>query len=213
LDSLGYGAYKLRGDEVDWTGALWALQTQMKMHVHIGGKTALELQGFGHFATHRVPKLYLFGESKEKLPAWFRKHDWGSEIRFSCARAFSSNVQGSLSKYERNGLSVTISCPERAAMEMLHFVPEEQSFSEALLITENLSTLRPRLVQGLLEVCNSIKVKRVFLFSAEKHNYPWFRKLDAERVSLGAGKRVIVKGGVLDKKYLITIPRESAGRE
>jgi hypothetical protein len=212
LVSLGYGAYKLCGDEVDWAGALWALQTQAGIKVHIGGKAALELQGYSHFVRHDLPSLDLFAENKEKLPRWFCNYNWGPKLRFSTAKLFASHVQGSLSKYEKNGLSVTISCPERAAMEMLYFVPDEQSFSEAFLITENLSTLRPLLVQSLLEVCNSIKVKRIFLSTANQHDYPWFRKLNTEKISLGAGKREIVKGGVLDKKYLITVPAENYAR-
>ena len=85
-------------------------------------------------------------------------------------------------------------------MEMLSFVPGEQSFSEAFLIMENLSTLRPSLVQSLLENCHSIKVKRLFLCVAEKHKYQWFAKLDVEKVQLGTGKRVIVKSGALDQE-------------
>ncbi len=211
LDSLGYGAYKVRGDEVDWTGALWTLQTQMGIAVHIGGKTALELQGYGHFAKHALLDLHLFGEKGETLPSWFRKRDWGCLLKFCSPKLFPSNVEGSLSVFESNGLQVTISGPERAAMEMLSFVPGEQSFSEAFLIMENLSTLRPSLVQSLLENCNSIKVKRLFLCAAEKHKYRWFDRLDIERVQVGTGKRVIVKDGALDKKYLITIPKEQAG--
>jgi hypothetical protein len=92
---------------------------------------------------------------------------------------------------------------------MLHFVPNEQSFSEAALIMDGLTTLRPILVQSLLEACNSVKVKRIFLSMAEKSDYPWFRKLDTKKISLGAGNRVVVEGGILDKKYLITLPRDN----
>ena len=94
-------------------------------------------------------------------------------------------------------------------MEMLYFVPKEQGFDEAQKIIENLFTLRPQLVQKLLENCNSIKTKRLFLYLAEKQSLPWVRKLDLSRINLGSGARQIVAGGFLDKKFKITVPKET----
>jgi hypothetical protein len=45
---------------------------------------------------------------------------------------------------------------------------------------------------------------------AEKSQHQWFKELELNKISLGSGKRVIVKNGVLDKKYQITVPREYA---
>ncbi|OPY62443.1 MAG: hypothetical protein A4E57_03989 [Syntrophorhabdaceae bacterium PtaU1.Bin034] len=208
LDSLGYGAYKLHNDQVGWVGALCAMREQLKLHIHIGGKSALELQGYGHFVGPSMRNLFLFGENQEKLPLWFTKYHWGIGVQYSRASLFSSPVEGSLTTHEKNGLSVAMASPERAIMEMLNFVPKKQSFSEATLIFESLTALRPQLVQSLLEACTSIKVKRIFLWMAEKNNYPWFRKLDTAKVALGAGNRVVVEGGVLDTKYLITVPHD-----
>ena len=72
---------------------------------------------------------------------------------------------------------------------------------------ENLIGLRPDVVQQLLEQCRSIKVKRLFLFLAQRLQHPWFEMLDFSRVDIGKGKRSIVKHGVLEKKYQITIPK------
>jgi hypothetical protein len=41
---------------------------------------------------------------------------------------------------------------------------------------------------------------------AEKQAHPWFKQLDVSKVSLGSGKRMLVAGGRLDPKYLITVP-------
>ena len=73
---------------------------------------------------------------------------------------------------------------------------------------EGLTTLRPKLVQRLLEECKSIKVRRLFLLMAEYSNHDWFKELNVEKIDLGSGKRVIVKNGVLDKKYKITVPSQ-----
>ena len=70
-------------------------------------------------------------------------------------------------------------------------------------------SLRPRMVQSLLENCNQIKVKRLFLYLIEKLGLPWSENLDLDRIDIGKGKRVITLNGVLDKKYLITVPKES----
>ncbi|MEK6654555.1 MAG: type IV toxin-antitoxin system AbiEi family antitoxin domain-containing protein, partial [Thermodesulfobacteriota bacterium] len=53
-----------------------------------------------------------------------------------------------------------------------------------------------------------IKAKRLFLFLAEKCGHAWVNKLDISKVRLGSGKRLIVRGGRLDKKYQITVPSE-----
>ncbi|HCY75809.1 MAG TPA: hypothetical protein DHV28_07790 [Ignavibacteriales bacterium] len=58
---------------------------------------------------------------------------------------------------------------------------------------ERLTTLRPKLVQSLLEECNSVKVKRLFRFLAEKLEHNWFKELQLENINLGSGERVIVK--------------------
>jgi hypothetical protein len=52
----------------------------------------------------------------------------------------------------------------------------------------------------------SIKVKRLFLWFAERHHHAWFSPLDASRVDLGRGKRQLVPGGRYDAKYQITVP-------
>jgi len=57
----------------------------------------------------------------------------------------------------------------------------------------------------LLEGCSSIKVKRLFLYCAREAGHSWYLALDRSRVDLGAGKRELVKGGTLDKEFLLTV--------
>jgi hypothetical protein len=121
---------------------------------------------------------------------------------------FPLEDQTGFSEHTSGEFTVRISAPERAVLEMLHLVPEKVAFEEAQLIMENLATLRPELVENLLGLCRSVKVKRLFLYMADKHGYPWLSKIDRNHIDLGKGKRLVVSGGRLDKKYLITIPRE-----
>jgi 5-methylcytosine-specific restriction endonuclease McrA len=92
-------------------------------------------------------------------------------------------------------------------MEMLHLIPKHQSFEEAILLIENLGQSRPAMVQSLLEKCNSIKVKRLFLYLSERFQHPWLSNLDLKKIDLGRGKRVIGRGGEYDAKYLLSVPK------
>jgi hypothetical protein len=71
-----------------------------------------------------------------------------------------------------------------------------------------LLTLRPKLVQQLLESCSSIKVKRLFLLLAEELKLPWVKKLNLDKIDLGSGDRTLVKGGKLHPKYRLTLPAD-----
>jgi hypothetical protein len=105
--------------------------------------------------------------------------------------------------------TITLTAPERAMMKLLHLVPGRETFEEASLLMESLTTLRPGLVQSLLEQCRSVKVKRLFMFLAEHHNHAWVERLDLSKVDFGKGKRMIVKGGRFDGKYRITVPERN----
>ena len=46
---VGRGAYAKAGDKVEWAGGLYAIQEQLGLRIHAGGKTALQMQGYAHF--------------------------------------------------------------------------------------------------------------------------------------------------------------------
>jgi len=124
---------------------------------------------------------------------------------------FPAELREGFTEYQEKDFSVRISAPERAMLEMLHLVPQKVGFDEALLVMGNLVTLRPEVVQGLLEACRSVKVKRLFLFMAENQEHAWLSKVDLSKVDLGKGKRMIVSNGRYDPKYRITVPINRAG--
>ncbi len=209
LAPLGNGAYTLFNDRVEWLGALYPLQTQIDLEVHAGGRTALEMKGYAHYLSDRIRTVFLYGRPGTKLPAWFKEHDWGVKIVFVMTNLFPNGYKEGLSEYREREFTVKISAPERAAMEMLYHVPGKVSFDEALLVMENLGSLRPSLVQDLLLNCNSVKVKRLFMHMAEKHAYPWVEQVDTSKVDFGRGNRSVVPHGTLDKKYQITVPKSA----
>lgn len=206
IEAIGAGAYKLYNDTVEWPGALYAIQKQINLSIHPGGKTALELLGYAHYLSDKIRQLYLFGYRAEKLPAWYRQHDWDVNTRYAAIQLFSKDLSLGLTEYKYRDFNITVSAPERAMIEMLYHFPEDHGFDECYHVMENLAALRPRLCQKMLEKCNSVKAKRMFLFMAEHIGHSWFEELDTGKINLGAGNRSLVKKGVLNKKYLITVP-------
>lgn len=106
------------------------------------------------------------------------------------------------------GLDLIVSSPEQAFMECLLLAPNQYNYMDLYYIMEQLTTLRPEIVQHLLETTKSQKVKRMFLYMAEKANHYWFEMLDVSRIELGNSKYQLVDGGIYIAKYKITIPKE-----
>jgi len=211
VKAIGAGALIKGGDEVGWPGAVWALQEQLKLPLHVGGRTAIEQAGSAQYLTMGKERVFLIAEPKTKLPTWFKNKKWDAEIVFLQSSLFDEGLK-SLSIAEQGLMSVEFgrlkllySSRERAMLEYLDQVPERHSFTEAHEIMENLLTLRPKLVQTLLVHCTSVKAKRLFLAMADKVNHPWLKKLDLSKIDLGSGSRQLVSGGEFDSKYKITI--------
>ena len=181
LESFGFGAYKLYGNSIHWFGAIHALQTELNSTIHVAGKSALQINGLAH--------------------------KWDTTLTITQTTK-CGNYSHFLTDIVLDSITLKVSSPELAIMEMLLKVPDGESYNEANLIMEGLLTLRPKVVSKLLLECKSVKTKRLFLHLAEKQNHTWFRRLDLAKVNLGSGKRQIIKNGRLDSKYLITVPRE-----
>ncbi len=205
LHRIGEGAFTLKSGPTDWLGAVFGIQ-QKAATFHPGGRTALELANLAHFLPlgDQAP-VYLFSRSSERLPLWFKSLPWAGRIKHLRTNFLPPEV--GLREHQAGGFAVRVSDPERAILEfLLHQTMDEAGYEHAKLVFEGLGTLRPSLVQTLLEKCTSVKVKRLFLHLAELHRHPWFQQLELTKVSLGSGKRVLVPGGRLDPKYLITVP-------
>ena len=205
LHRIGDGAFTARPETPTWLGAVHGLQ-QKSASFHPGGRAALELSGLAHFIPlGDAAPVYLFSRSGDRLPSWFKGLPWFGRVQHVGTNFLPPSL--GLREYREGALVVQISAPERAALEFLqHLTLDAAGYEHADLVFEGLGTLRPDLVQSLLEACGSIKVKRLFLHLAEKHAHAWFRQLDLAKVSLGSGKRLLVRGGRLDPKYRITVP-------
>ncbi|MBC7552424.1 MAG: type IV toxin-antitoxin system AbiEi family antitoxin [Taibaiella sp.] len=206
LESIGNGAMVRSGDEVGYEGAIYALQNQASSKVHPGGKTALSLLGKAHYLEFSPKKVILFGNDDDMIPTWLKKHNWGIDIEYHPTSFLQGN--SGLTTINVKNIYIQISAAARAIMECLYLAPAHQDLLECYQLMEGLNNLIPGQVQELLENCHSVKVKRLFLYMAEKTGHDWFRYINLAKVDLGDGKRSLVKKGVYIARYKITVPKE-----
>ena len=211
LERLSDKAYKRAGDKVGWMGAVAALQQQLGLAIYVGGKTALQLLGKAHFLPLAgVSIVELFTVPSVTIPRWLLKVDLGKvQFRVHKAALFNPKIHPflGLTNQEVNGIQLQLSAPERAMFEVLYDVPQGVTFEESMQLMENLTRLRPQIIQELLEGCQSIKVKRLFLHAADHYQHEWLNDLNLKKIHLGKGKRKIGVGGHYDPKYQLSVPK------
>ena len=209
LMSLARGVYARTGMTVTWEGVVSSLQKMSEQPILVGGLSALELLGFSQYVSQNKKTIHLY--AKNKLPTWLDRLTLLTKFKFHSTKNIWSNDLA-LEKYTiehqwRDELpSVKVACAEKAYLEMLMSVPKDISFEHADEVMQGMTTLSPKKLKVLLNVCQSIKVKRLFFWLAERHNYSWSHKLDYREYDLGKGNRVIAEKGKLDNKFNITVP-------
>ncbi len=237
LERLTQGVYRRPGGKLVWEQVVISLQTLMEFPALVGGRTALTLQGFAHYLVREDTDVHLYG--RKPIPAWLNRLPMGVRFHYHNTATLFRNepiTRGltSLAWNLKDGSAVstqatdgafnsipwgqwdwplTLSTPERAILELLDGLPNHESFDQADKFMEGLATLRPRRLQKLLVDCKSVKVKRLFLFFADRHQHAWLKHLDKSAIDLGTGKRMLARGGKLDPHYMITVPEELYGRQ
>jgi hypothetical protein len=240
LEQLARGVYRRPPEQLPaagldeglrWQHVVISLQTLYERPLIVGGRTALELQGFAHYLSADGPQeVHLYGG--EPPPGWVSRLDRGTRTVFHNAKTLFRNglIECDLGTASltaktltsdrveplQNGLirqhwghwdwPLTLSSPERAILELLDEIPQRETFHQADMLMEGLRNLSPRRLHQLLVNCRSVKVKRLFLWFAERHNHPWLKQLDRTGIDLGHGKRMFIRGGKLDPKFNITVP-------
>ena len=209
LESLGKGVYVRGTFKIIWESVVYTLQSILKTDLVLGGLTALEMQGLSHYLPLSGKNLiHLYG--KDELPSWVNKIL--SDVMFIRHSEQNLNSRDSLRSFTvarnwKEGVGdLILSSPERAFLEVLLDVPKKISFEHADQLMQGLTTLSPRSLQRLLELCKNVKVRRLFLWFAERQDYAWLNKLNPASIDLGSGNRMLIRDGRLDKKYKITVP-------
>lgn len=169
LRRLAQGIYAFPADELTTHGMVKLLQQHVS-GMHVGGKSALALQGVRHNLSTR-DTLVLWGEVRFPLPPWFTSRQ---PARYVYARLFDWPDQQLADSTLTTPPGVTpelrVAVPERAALEMLHDVGTHQGIEEARNLFDGLRNLRKDVIGRLLGCCTSVKAVRLFLTWARETN-------------------------------------------
>lgn len=221
LTAIHHGVYVRGSAPLQWQAIVYSLQSILQMDLVLGGLTSLEMQGFSHYLSFSEKKtIHLYG--KTKMPAWLNtllpgvtfiwhpeKELLGRKKKLIPSQVKSLNSFVVRREWREGFNDLQLSSQERAFLEVLADVPEKISFEHADQLIQGMTSLSPRSLQELLELCGNVKVKRLFFWLADRHNYVWLQKLDKERIDFGKGNRMLIKGGKLDTKYKISVPKLS----
>ncbi|CAI9121904.1 type IV toxin-antitoxin system AbiEi family antitoxin domain-containing protein [Brytella acorum] len=162
LVRLAHGVYAFPSDNFDVSGALRFLQQQVA-GLHVGGKSALALQGVRHNLASRET-LVLWGDARFALPAWFTTR---FPARYVNAKLFDWPDDALAGKTlhtppgQATGLQVAVQ--ERAVLELLNDAGTRESLEEARNLFDGLRSPRKEVLGRLLACCTSVKTVRLFL--------------------------------------------------
>lgn len=210
LEAVARGVYRRPGPPLKWEHVVYSLQ-ELGYDVHVGGRSALELQGLPHYVAMRNrARIDLF--SPAKLPSWLAKLELPYQFVEHRLKLFEQLPEEALTTvpFGHWDWPIRYATWELAFLELVVEVDSPRDFDYADKLFEGASVMRPWLIQKLLTACRHVKAKRLFLWFARRHNHPWLNQLETEAIDLGRGKRMIVQGGALDREYQITVPREMA---
>lgn len=218
--------YRRGKGPLHWQHAIISLQTFLDYDLVVGGRSALEELGYSHYLSKRR-EVHLYGVRKP--PSWldalpldvaFHWHNSGRLFPDDPIAAPEPRHDGESVPFLPGAFLVSgsfqqwgirLASTERALFQLLDALPAHESFHQVDMVMEGLSNLSPRNLQVQLASCSSVKVKRLFFFFADRHRHAWLDRIDRSAVDLGAGKRMLVKGGKLDPSYLITVPGDLDG--
>ncbi|MCP5178995.1 MAG: type IV toxin-antitoxin system AbiEi family antitoxin [Pseudomonadales bacterium] len=231
LESPVRGVFRRPGGKLSWMQVVSSAQLLLHQPFSVGGRSALEVDGYAHYLRHSLKDLHLY--SDEKLPGWLGKLRVGTRFvthsrtrflplidrldeRLASLAEYRSmpeeeKLPGALRITRLEGYPLILSAPERAILELIDELPASETFHHVDAMMEGLTNLRPKILQALLEQCTSVKVKRLFFYFADRHQHGWLRHLARDTIGMGSGKRMIVKGGKYIAAYQITVPEEMDG--
>ena len=162
LEQLAPRVFRRPRGPLTWEQVVISLQAQLRQPLVVGGRTALELQGYAHYLSHEVKEVHLYGPKRP--PGWLNAIRTDTRIRLS--QRPQDILQGSRHrklpgldwKPEANhavqdSLTVlpwgqwnwplTVSSAERAILELLDELPKHESFHQADVMMEGLPLSGP----------------------------------------------------------------------
>lgn len=204
LTSLAKGVVFRTGDKLSAYAAVSCYNNQLNRQLRVAAHSALELFGFNHYVPMGKPVL-MVAYSGISIPKWMNADYFDRTIKPFETNMFTT-IQTSTVKVE--GVNLLVSSPEQAFMECMLLAPDRYGYMDLYYIMEQLTSLRADVVQTLLETIKNLRVKRMFLYMAEKAGHYWFEMLDMVKIDIGTSKLQLVEKGIYISKYKITVPKE-----
>jgi len=218
LERLSRGVFRRpapggsRPGATDWQTCLLSVQHIMGYKVHVGAMTALALQGHSHYLQlGGRPVVWLYGQD---FPKWLSRLPLNARTILRSSTLFDEQALGLVGEgvHVQDALPwdwrLNTSSPERAVLEAMDELPENESFHNLDKVFEGLVNLRPQILAALLASCQKIKVRRLFFVFADRHGHAWRKRLDSDDYDLGSGDRALVTGGKIHPRYRIMVPAD-----
>ncbi len=212
IDSSSKGVYILSGSKPTMLSIVYTLQKVMELKLHIQSISALRLKGFVEQIYHNMENnsIELSSLIRYSKPEWLKRMEIQYKFTIIIKQSGLFNDSNYSIKESKIGeFNLIISEIERALFEMLNDISTINDFLNARKIFEIIPGFRTVITQQLMESCQSIKAKRLFLFFSEEYKKDYFNKLKMNRIPLGSGVRNIAKNSRKTKyikKYNILIP-------
>jgi len=204
---FGPGALSKPQDKIEWYGGLHALQFQLGLDIHVGGKTALELQGLAHNIPMGQQAIDLLMAPRTLIPQWFTRHQWEEDVKITENSALPPKIE--IDKISMGSFNIQVSSRERAALELLCLTPRLYSFEETWIIMESLGTLRADVLTKLLAICSSEKAKRLLFYFGDQQKHVWRSKINEKKCKIGTSLlKIASQNGEYHSKYNLFIPQE-----
>ena len=204
LTTLDKGVMYRTGDSLSSFVVVSCYNEQLNKEVRVAAHSALELFGFNHYVPMGKPILML-AFPNSIVPKWILSDCFDKIIKPFSTQTIDNPQTTTM---QVDGVDILLSSPEQAFMECLLLAPEQYNYMDLYYIMEQLTSLRSEIVQTLLENIKNQRVKRMFLYMAEKASHYWFDMLDLDKIDLGTSKLQLVNNGIYIKKYKITVPKE-----
>lgn len=204
LESLTNGVMFRKSEKLSALAAIHSFNKQTEKKVRIAAHSALELHGFSHYIPMGKPKL-MVSFDPFKPGEWVKSDKFDmSIVPFSTGIFSNPSTQG----LTKDNLELPVSTPEQAFLECLYLVPSHYNYMDLFYLMEQLTSLDAERVQKALENTSSQRIKRMFLYMAEKAEHYWFDMLNISMLGITNSKLQLVENGIYISKYKITVPKE-----
>jgi len=194
LQSVVSGVYRRPGLPLKWPCVVYSL-VKMGIPCRMASVSALHQHGLVDQPPSEIVLARLV-----PFPKWLKRLDAIARFRAWHGRLSEGIPESAMTSFPFGTWDwpIPLSTPELALLELLAELRQESEFSIADQVFRSVDLER---LKALLAVFPHFKARRLGLWFAKRHG------LDLPSLDLGRGKIAIVKNGVFDKTWGITVPR------